>query len=82
MSENKKLGQEPAFPELTTEYDGQNRILPYQVPGMSKRFYAACMAMQGIMAGRNVVFDNMFTTRVAKFSYELADELLKQESNG
>ena len=46
--EKEVLEQESAFPKLNTEYDGKDRILPYQSPGMSKRFYAACAAMQGI----------------------------------
>ena len=51
---------------------------------MSKRFYAACAAMQGIMAGHyGVLFGNIDTpveSVVVKYAYDLADELLKQEN--
>ena len=74
----KKLGQEPAFPKDSF----QNQ---YQI-GMSKRFYAACMAMQGIMANSNWAESMRITDdwdeyreRVASASFEVADELLKQE---
>ena len=70
-----KLRKEPAFGCVAgTPSDG------YLQEGMSKRFYAACAAMNGIMAGRSCVFDNMNPKRVVEFSYELADELLKQEN--
>lgn len=49
--------------------------------GMSKRFYAACAAMQGILAAKNNGLDDTpafihFQVRVA---FQYADELLKQE---
>lgn len=72
----KKLGQDPAFPGV--EAIGDNKIIPFN--GMDKRFYAACAAMQGIMAGRNITFDSLHPRRVIEFSYKLADELLKQEN--
>jgi hypothetical protein len=86
--ETKKLEQEPAFPCL--EYNepgygdaiiitinGEKNIIPFK-EGMSKRFYAACKAMQGICvnAGRN---GHTFS-KIVKISYEIADELLKQEN--
>ena len=67
MKEENKLGQKPAFPyPLAYEH------------GMSKRFYAACAAMQGMLANSNVIYD---WTSICNMSYELADELLKQENN-
>ena len=77
---NEKLGQEPAFPELNSEYDGQDRILPYQNSGMSKRFYAACTAMQGLVT--SIPLDNtaIWKQEIIEKSYKLADELLKQEN--
>lgn len=48
--------------------------------GVSKRFYAACTAMQGILA--NTQFRKDFggsPKGIIEYSYELADELLKQE---
>ena len=74
MSENKNLGQEPAFPNESNAY--------MQMPdcfGMSKRFYAACAAMQGLLSNPTTRRDNM--TSLIMVSYEYADELLKQENN-
>lgn len=73
MSENKNLGQEPAFPNESNAY--------MQMPdcfGMSKRFYAACVAMQGLLSNSSTRIDNM--TSLIMVSYEYADELLKQEN--
>lgn len=72
-----KLGQEPTFPlgagGYTPEY------------GMSKRFYAACMAMQGLLSN-HVYMDNLAykfengDIELVKDAYEIADELLSQEN--
>ena len=73
----KRLGQEPAFPK--DSFTNQ-----YQI-GMSRRFYAACAAMQGILAANpKNTWGNSETpvpTYVAELAYEFADELLKQEDN-
>ena len=80
---SRELGQEPAFMNLhfngvrTYEYNG----------GMSKRFYAACVAMQGFLSNADWTktakipddFDE-YKTRVCSAAYEFADELLKQEN--
>lgn len=71
-----KLGQKSTFPEQTWEYDAQNNVLNSQNPGMSKRFYAACAAMQGLMVG----VDDPVYENIAKISFKMADELLKQEN--
>lgn len=74
MSETKNLGKEPAFPNESNAY--------MQMPdcfGMSKRFYAACVAMQGLLSNSTTRRDNM--TSLIMVSYEYADELLKQENN-
>jgi hypothetical protein len=72
-----KLGQEPAFPVIDVS------------DGMSKRFYAACAAMQGIVSNNNLFEDcmkdakqmNRSTEReIAIFAYSLVDELLKREN--
>lgn len=77
-----KLGSEPAFACTSTDtqkYDA------YLQEGMSKRFYAACAAMQGILSAvcpNESIVD--FTDRKKEYivaaSYRLADELLKQEN--
>ena len=70
----KKLGLEPAFAK--SAYVSGTAIDPPQ-NGMSKRFYAACAAMQGMLANSNTqggIID------IVKTSYEFADELLKQEN--
>lgn len=79
--ESKKLGQEPAFP--TSEF---GNTLPINAPqqGMSKRFYAACAAMQGILSGMDcqsmVEYRSTDTEGVVSLAYMMADELLKQEN--
>jgi len=75
-----KLRQEPAFPngmEVNNDY------------GMSKKFYAACAAMQGILSN-SIIIDklgdddslnnNERYNIIIKDSYRFADELLKQEN--
>jgi hypothetical protein len=51
-------------------------------PGMSKRFYAACAAMQGILSGMTSTTnpEELNYYGIVNESYELADELLKQEN--
>lgn len=73
MNEKQKLGQEPAFA------NGSKNIINEDIPnGMSKRFYAACAAMQGILAGGcNYTYNFQ---KLLENSYKLADELLKQEN--
>lgn len=84
-----KLGQEQAFP--MEQHDGNDLYDIHH--GMSKRFYAACAVLQGIVSG---IYSNkeMFHTieysaeknklNVSEFlvreSYIAADELLKQEN--
>ena len=70
---NEKLGQEPAFPE--TYMDGS------MSSGMSKRFYAACAAMQGMLGNRNSDMVYPQISKLVIMSYEFADELLKQETH-
>ena len=74
-----KLGQEPAFP--TYEQTG-NPVCWSTELGMSKRFYAACAAMQGISSTLNPTQNITLSLaqQIAKESYILADELLKQEN--
>ena len=62
-----KLGQEFAFPNT----DGAS----FCTDGMSKRFYAACMAMQGLIThGSSQSYESM-----TQEAYGIADEILKQE---
>ena len=71
MSE--KLGQEPAFPK--DSFTNQ-----YQI-GMSKRFYAACAAMQGLCVGKiTYEIKKGECVDIVEMSYLIADELLKQEN--
>jgi len=71
MSEQ-KLGQDSAFP------------LEYVSDGMSKRFYAACAAMQGLSStelnGLSFTRAAERAKEVVKIAYVYADELLKQEN--
>lgn len=71
MEDKKEL----AFP-LT---DGQT----FATDGMTKRFYAACAAMQGLCALPNKgTFESLEQANelLVKQSYAIADELLKQEN--
>lgn len=68
---NEKLGQEPAFP---CEHFPQDST----VEGMSKRFYAACAAMNGLLSNSTSKRDHI--PSLIMVSYEYADELLKQEN--
>lgn len=76
------LGQESAFPE---PYLNDPHFALSIEKGMSKRFYAACAAMQGLLPlialekkirfhGEELNVENLIS---ASFVY--ADELLKQE---
>ena len=83
--ENQKLGQEPAFAcTYEMKISGQNKLCYHD--GMSKRFYAACAAMQGMLAHSTRYHcrkeDEALTWKqgIIKEAYELADELLKQEN--
>ena len=75
-----KLGKEPAFPASHEQFE---TIPTYK--GMSKRFYAACAAMQGMLAHSTRYHcrpeDSHLTWKqgLIKEAYELADELLRQE---
>ena len=81
--EKEKLGQEPAFA------NGNHNITHSSgIPnGMSKRFYAACAAMQALITNfpkERMINDGYIAlteySEIIKESYELADELLKQEN--
>lgn len=86
-----KLGQERAFPLVNDSQNYQRNFVEY---GMSKRFYAACAAMQGILAGDSNTLtcttkDDVLSahktysydySKIVKNAFKLADELLKQEN--
>jgi hypothetical protein len=75
---NTKLGQESAFPE---PYVNDPHLAITHTKGMSKRFYAACAAMQGVLAASNILqIKTPHIELLTKISYEIADELLKQEN--
>lgn len=71
-----KLGQESAFPNVAFDKNG---IFTHNDEdyGMSKRFYAACVAMQGMLSNEKDYGSSYF--EIIERSYQLADELLKQE---
>ena len=82
-----KLGQEPVYPfkEVTERLGGiETRWVNHK--GMSKRFYAACAAMQGLIIsysengkvhGGYIPITDYKEIMVQAFDF--ADELLKQE---
>lgn len=73
MSNEKKF--EPAFP---MDFEQRN---DFQL-GMSKRFYAACAAMNGILSNENVLNGKTSNgpSNYVRLAYRCADELLKQEN--
>lgn len=86
MNKKQKLGQEPAF--ATSADLGGEAI--YQ-EGMSKRFYAACTAMQGILSNPNTAHQIQDTFggqvsveksyhAVVVSAFSVADALLEQEN--
>ena len=77
IMENEKLGQEPAFPKVV-EYMKDRAHHVDITNGMSKRFYAACAAMQGLLSN-SLAIDSEFES-ICKASFMAADELLKQEN--
>ena len=86
MENQGKLGQDPAFALAAF---GSGEVI-YE-PGMSKRFYAACMAMQGLLAGKyyNTLVNSPTNNiedgfpepiTIIRDAYVFADELLTQEN--
>lgn len=76
--ENKKVYQESAFP-VNDDKVGNWGL---HESGMSKRFYAACAAMQGLCAVNDKgEFKDMdaFYERIVMHAYKIADVMLKQE---
>jgi hypothetical protein len=76
-----KLGHKSAFPHLEKCARGDET-------GMNKRFFAACAAMQGLLANNNFV-DNRFYLEenvdnfhrsIAEVAYKIANEMLEQEN--
>ena len=100
-----KLGQEPIVPTIYRKIgENEYRVATHKdtldsfatlthTEGMSKRFYAACAAMQGILANRGAYYqansrndpsENLggeLPEYCAKIAFQFADELLKQENN-
>lgn len=68
-----KPSQEPAF--AVAAFGNGEGIYD---SGMSKRFYAACAAMQGLYS--NPAMANRAVEEVIASAYAAADELLKQEN--
>jgi hypothetical protein len=76
-----KLGQQSAFPELIYKLGFNNTAFYHDSPGINKRFYAACVAMQGILSSSlaNPSQPAHFIN-IVEDAYKFADELLKQEN--
>lgn len=83
-----RLGQEPSFPFSYHFIDNNGRDNVQVYKGMSKRFYAACAAMQGLIINHGIriscngaIEDDVYEIdkNLVEASYRIADELLKQE---
>lgn len=87
IMKDEKLGQEPAFATQHAIADANNPAFKLGKSGMSKRFYAACAAMQGMIANPHIVrpdprsgtLSDQYRSFIS-VAYEYADELLKQEN--
>jgi len=73
-----------AFPNKYLGFDDTGKDIDIIEKGMSKRFYAACMAMQGLIQSK--VFPSSYITgydlvinEVTSTAFKYADEMLKQE---
>jgi len=78
---NKKLGSESAYPfEHAKERVGPATTKWETNHGMSKRFYAACSIAQGFTANSHPELIRWKEEEIARYSYRLADELLRQEN--
>jgi len=86
MIENEKLGETAAFASACANNESHHIEL-----GMSKRFYAACAALNGLLANNEAILSHYngmkilgniddITGYVCRASYQFADELLKQEN--
>lgn len=73
MSE--KLGQSQAFPT-----EQSNLSNGFDTLGMSKRFYAACAAMQGLLSNSNDTIIMLNPEQCVFIAFAHADEILKQEN--
>ena len=74
-----KLGQENAYPITEEQMDRIEQYPNYEkMAGMSKRFYAACAAMQGMLS--NQKYAGFGECWIAQKSFSQADELLKLEN--
>ena len=69
-----KLGQEPAF-ATSAQLEGE----PIYQAGMSKRFYAACAAMQGMLAAGHPYDTEDDLGNLNGRAYDIADNLLVWE---
>lgn len=79
MTQNKEIQVEPAFPDPLrgAEPNALNQR-PYDFSqGMSKRFYAACSAMNGILASSISI--NWTEDTIIDYAYKFADLLLEKE---
>ena len=76
METNKSKQNEPAFPSLSQM--NESGYISNENFGMSKRFFAACAAMQGMLSnGTENIYEKDLTVLRA---YAYADEILKQEN--
>ena len=77
MENKEKLGQ-----DASNDYDILDSIFPQNKNAlMSKRLYAACAAVSGIMANpRTEPIENFHFKNIVEDAYKIADELLKQEN--
>ena len=57
-------------------------LIDFEHPGMSKRFYAACAAMQGLLSNPYPDIIWLDNKVICEMAYMFADKLLTQEEDG
>lgn len=77
--ESNNSGADPAFPSATDLQTETMLNNSHDPSGISKRYYTACIAMQGLIT--NCPMGNLHnSTQGVQLAYQWADELLKQEN--
>jgi hypothetical protein len=81
-----KLGMDSAFPQIVEERTSDHADMPpttqYSIGGISKRYLSAKDILCALLASNSNAdeFMEIAYIEIVKKSYELADELLKQEN--
>ena len=78
----KNKGLKPAFPFIEEITGNYGEKYWQTTPGQSKRFYAACAAMQGLLSNPYPDIIWLDNKVICEMAYMFADKLLTQEEDG